>query len=222
MFLSSCSTWGTPAGKDQLVPLKHEESDLCSGFSIPTNSVNAFVLATGFLSPDWSTPFVFVFPTSAWVFFALMLSFPTIQSFWVSSMHAECPTLFTAQLLNFGLGYLGAGFTLLKRWQPLLRYRAWKLGCPPAQTLPMLPDVEQNIKARWTARTVSLNLRTRFYVAPSGALNELERCGICLQDLVSGRSMVGILPCVHQFHAVCLRRWLLKKAECPTCRGDVG
>lgn len=47
-------------------------------------------------------------------------------------------------------------------------------------------------------------------------------CIICLEDYVSGESLVLRLPCGHEFHEDCIRKWLLRrKRTCPICKMDV-
>lgn len=47
-------------------------------------------------------------------------------------------------------------------------------------------------------------------------------CIICLEDYVNGESVVLKLPCGHEFHEDCIRRWLLsRKKTCPICKMDV-
>lgn len=48
-----------------------------------------------------------------------------------------------------------------------------------------------------------------------------ELCSICFEALRPGETAVR-LACLHEYHRHCLRDWLLRKAECPTCRAVVG
>ena len=43
---------------------------------------------------------------------------------------------------------------------------------------------------------------------------EDEDCMICLSSLKNPR----VLPCDHEFHKVCINKWLNEKLECPVCR----
>ncbi|CAM0884660.1 unnamed protein product [Alopecurus aequalis] len=44
-------------------------------------------------------------------------------------------------------------------------------------------------------------------------------CPICLQEFEAGGESAGRLPaCSHVFHLGCIRRWLLSRSHCPTCR----
>lgn len=47
-------------------------------------------------------------------------------------------------------------------------------------------------------------------------------CIVCLEDFELGAE-VTTLPCNHEFHAECIRRWLLRqsKGECPICKRSV-
>jgi hypothetical protein len=46
-----------------------------------------------------------------------------------------------------------------------------------------------------------------------------DDCSICL-DPYADRDRVGLLPCRHIFHAVCIRKWIVDgvSSTCPTCR----
>lgn len=47
-------------------------------------------------------------------------------------------------------------------------------------------------------------------------------CIICLEDYESGVSTVLRLPCDHDFHEHCIRKWLLtRKKTCPICKMDI-
>jgi len=43
------------------------------------------------------------------------------------------------------------------------------------------------------------------------------QCSICLDNFCD-TELVTTLPCCHQFHAICLRQWLVRKNSCPFCR----
>ncbi|KAG0457598.1 hypothetical protein HPP92_022452 [Vanilla planifolia] len=49
------------------------------------------------------------------------------------------------------------------------------------------------------------------------AFEQEEGCAICLED-VSAEELVARTPCLHRFHATCLRRWFEKAGSCPLCR----
>lgn len=47
-------------------------------------------------------------------------------------------------------------------------------------------------------------------------------CVVCLEEYVDGESRVMSLPCGHEFHADCIRPWLVnRRRTCPICKGDV-
>eukprot|EP00297_Palpitomonas_bilix_P018638 CAMPEP_0113867060 /NCGR_PEP_ID=MMETSP0780_2-20120614/213_1 /TAXON_ID=652834 /ORGANISM="Palpitomonas bilix" /LENGTH=151 /DNA_ID=CAMNT_0000851969 /DNA_START=496 /DNA_END=951 /DNA_ORIENTATION=- /assembly_acc=CAM_ASM_000599 len=46
---------------------------------------------------------------------------------------------------------------------------------------------------------------------------EAYRCSICLELLLPG-NVARLLPCMHQFHADCVDKWLLMDARCPVCK----
>ena len=45
-------------------------------------------------------------------------------------------------------------------------------------------------------------------------------CSICFENLHRGDAAIR-LECSHEYHQHCLTNWLLRKAECPTCRTGV-
>ncbi len=45
-------------------------------------------------------------------------------------------------------------------------------------------------------------------------------CHICLQDYSMGEPLI-FLPCMHQFHEVCLLSWIKRQAICPDCQKKV-
>lgn len=46
-----------------------------------------------------------------------------------------------------------------------------------------------------------------------------EECAICKEEEQMDRSVV--LPCMHTFCYACITRWVVMKANCPLCKGDV-
>lgn len=48
-----------------------------------------------------------------------------------------------------------------------------------------------------------------------------ETCAICCEVLMPSETVVQIPICLHVFHSKCLTEWLVIKAVCPNCKGDV-
>lgn len=46
---------------------------------------------------------------------------------------------------------------------------------------------------------------------------EEDSCAICLSEYEEN-DMIGIIECGHQFHAACIKGWLVCKNVCPLCR----
>ena len=46
-------------------------------------------------------------------------------------------------------------------------------------------------------------------------------CVICCDDLLSGEIIQEMQSCRHSFHARCVKPWICRKAECPTCRAPI-
>ena len=50
--------------------------------------------------------------------------------------------------------------------------------------------------------------------------NTKEICSICLGKFKHEENIVKI-GCEHEYHACCIRKWLLRKKNCPICRASV-
>jgi hypothetical protein len=46
----------------------------------------------------------------------------------------------------------------------------------------------------------------------------IENCSICYNTLESGSE---ILTCRHEFHTMCLHKWLRYNSTCPLCRAEI-
>lgn len=56
------------------------------------------------------------------------------------------------------------------------------------------------------------------YIFPQEANeSEAERCVVCLSEY-QAQEVVRVLPCRHEFHALCVDMWLLQARTCPICR----
>ncbi|CAN6556664.1 unnamed protein product [Malus baccata var. baccata] len=57
-----------------------------------------------------------------------------------------------------------------------------------------------------------------------GSMKDLENeltCSICLEQVNRG-DLVRSLPCLHQFHAICIDPWLRQQGTCPVCKFRAG
>ncbi|KAG5677130.1 hypothetical protein PVAND_006912 [Polypedilum vanderplanki] len=43
-----------------------------------------------------------------------------------------------------------------------------------------------------------------------------SECDICMNDFVVGDS-IRYLPCMHQYHVLCVDNWLMRSLTCPSC-----
>ncbi|OMO83417.1 Zinc finger, RING-type [Corchorus olitorius] len=56
-----------------------------------------------------------------------------------------------------------------------------------------------------------------------GLASEGEICSVCLSSMKEGDGEMRVLPCLHQFHRVCVDRWLNRcRKNCPICRFSMG
>ncbi|CAD8050696.1 unnamed protein product [Paramecium sonneborni] len=49
--------------------------------------------------------------------------------------------------------------------------------------------------------------------------NSNTQCVVCLENL--NQKEIGITPCGHIFHHLCLKKWLMKIINCPSCRFQI-
>ena len=49
---------------------------------------------------------------------------------------------------------------------------------------------------------------------------EEDKCAVCLEDFEDGDKCMR-LPCLHYFHADCIREWLRVKKSCPSCQKPI-
>ena len=47
-----------------------------------------------------------------------------------------------------------------------------------------------------------------------------KKCTICLEEYVNGDDSIA-LPCIHIFHADCIKTWLKNKNTCPICKFEI-
>jgi len=52
-------------------------------------------------------------------------------------------------------------------------------------------------------------------------LSEESECSICLNDLEHDDAVRKLRTCGHTFHRSCIDLWLLRRADCPLCKGNV-
>ncbi|XP_054815178.1 probable E3 ubiquitin-protein ligase ZFP1 isoform X2 [Prosopis cineraria] len=84
-----------------------------------------------------------------------------------------------------------------------------------------------NVSTGLSEETITTQLKTKTFDC-SGAANlkeaasedeENDSCIICL-DEYKKLDTVGILECGHEYHADCLKKWLLLKNVCPICKSE--
>ncbi|KAE9585169.1 putative transcription factor C2H2 family [Lupinus albus] len=76
--------------------------------------------------------------------------------------------------------------------------------------------------------TITAQMKTKTYLAPATAINleepasdnqESDSCIIC-QEEYKHQEKIGVLGCEHEYHADCLKKWLLVKNVCPICKSE--
>ena len=72
-------------------------------------------------------------------------------------------------------------------------------------------------KVMWKkcSRNTNPHLRMR-KVTSEDELQLQNDCPICLDSYVKKQKIIS-LPCEHVFHSKCIREWIAKNEECPTC-----
>ena len=50
--------------------------------------------------------------------------------------------------------------------------------------------------------------------------NDKKKCIICLENYVNGDDSIA-LPCIHIFHASCIKTWLKENSLCPICKNEI-
>ncbi|XP_040986558.1 probable E3 ubiquitin-protein ligase ZFP1 isoform X1 [Juglans microcarpa x Juglans regia] len=85
-----------------------------------------------------------------------------------------------------------------------------------------------NVSTGLSEETVTSQLRTKTYASSASVINleeaasgdqEVDSCIIC-QDEYQNQEKIGILDCGHEYHAGCLKKWLLLKNACPICKSE--
>ncbi|KAJ1423151.1 Zinc finger, RING-type [Sesbania bispinosa] len=85
-----------------------------------------------------------------------------------------------------------------------------------------------NVSTGLSEETITTQLKTKSYLTPAAAINveeaasddqETDSCIIC-QDEFKDQEKIGVLRCEHEYHADCLKKWLLVKNVCPICKSE--
>ena len=50
--------------------------------------------------------------------------------------------------------------------------------------------------------------------------NDKKQCMICLENYINGDESIA-LPCIHIFHANCIKTWLKDNKSCPICKYEI-
>ncbi|GMI91140.1 hypothetical protein like AT1G45180 [Hibiscus trionum] len=74
-----------------------------------------------------------------------------------------------------------------------------------------------NVSTGLSEGTIVNRLKQRTYASTSGAQLEAEPCCICQEEYNDGENL-GTLECGHNFHADCIKQWLIQKNLCPICK----
>ncbi|KAL1363448.1 hypothetical protein HN51_011661 [Arachis hypogaea] len=77
-------------------------------------------------------------------------------------------------------------------------------------------------------KIITNQMMTKTYLMAASAVNleeatshevEADVCIIC-QDEYKNQDMIGVLQCEHEYHADCLRKWLVVRNVCPLCKSE--
>lgn len=74
-----------------------------------------------------------------------------------------------------------------------------------------------NVSTGLSEETIVNNLKQQKYSVAVGAKVEAEPCCICQEEYNDGEDL-GTLDCGHDFHAECVKQWLMHKNWCPICK----
>lgn len=74
-----------------------------------------------------------------------------------------------------------------------------------------------NVSTGLSEETIVNNLKQQKYSVAVGAKVEAEPCCICQEEYNDGEDL-GTLDCGHDFHAGCVKQWLMHKNWCPICK----
>ncbi|KAE8727978.1 RING/U-box superfamily protein, putative isoform 2 [Hibiscus syriacus] len=74
-----------------------------------------------------------------------------------------------------------------------------------------------NVSTGLSEETILNRLKQLKYSRTSGDQLEAEPCCICQVEYDDGENL-GTLECGHNFHADCIKQWLMQKNLCPICK----
>lgn len=74
-----------------------------------------------------------------------------------------------------------------------------------------------NVSTGLSEETIVNNLKQQKYSVAVRAKVEAEPCCICQEEYNDGEDL-GTLDCGHDFHAECVKQWLMHKNWCPICK----
>ncbi|KAB1216553.1 hypothetical protein CJ030_MR4G002206 [Morella rubra] len=87
----------------------------------------------------------------------------------------------------------------------------------------------RKLSPRLSEETIRIQLRTKTFVSSAIIMNleeeaasvdqEADSCVIC-QGEYKNQEQIGILDCMHEYRADCLKKWLLAKNVCPLCKSE--
>lgn len=85
-----------------------------------------------------------------------------------------------------------------------------------------------NVNTGLSEEVIANQLKTTTYLSRRAGINleedecpdkEIDSCIICQDDYVTFEK-IGVLGCGHEYHAECLKKWLLIKNVCPICKSE--
>ncbi|XWS25586.1 hypothetical protein CRYUN_Cryun27aG0080800 [Craigia yunnanensis] len=74
-----------------------------------------------------------------------------------------------------------------------------------------------NVSTGLSEETILNRLKRRKHSSAPGAQFEAEPCCVCREEYNDGEDL-GTLECGHNFHADCIKQWLMLKNLCPICK----
>lgn len=113
-------------------------------------------------------------------------------------------------LIGFGATFVAVVFL----FSMLMKY------CPYRRDGETVESGERQVVGLDEVALKTLPVRKKHGIVEAGL--EAPSCSICLSDFVQEENVKVIPNCKHEFHPVCVDKWLGVHPSCPLCRTSLG